>query len=170
MTNGIEFFTATCLKWQPLLLPDDRKEIVLNSLKFMAGEERVWLYGFVIMPNHIHIMWRRQDQWLNKSTEQMFLKFTAQHIKYRLKEKFPDELELYRSTQSDRLYHFWERRPYKATMYNRKVAAQKLEYMHRNPVKAGLCRNPEDYHFSSYRYYELNETGWSFITHYEDHL
>ena len=139
MINGIEFFTATCLNWQVLLQPDERKQIVMDSLRFMVNDKRIWLYGFVIMPNHIHLMWCRQDAWV-------------------------------KSSQSDRLYHFWERRPYKATMYNRKVAAQKIDYMHYNPVKAGLCRVPEDYWYSSYRFYELNQDEWGFLTHYEDHL
>ena len=170
MIHGVEFFTATCLNWQPLLALDDRKQILMDSLKFMVHDNRIWLYGFVIMPNHIHLVWRRQDAWLNKSTEQIFLKSTAQQIKFRILDTVPDELQAYRSTQADRTYHFWERRPYKATMYNRKVASQKLNYMHNNPVNAGLCKVPEDYWFSSYRYYELNKDNWGFITHYEDHL
>ena len=80
------------------------------------------------------------------------------------------ELEQYRSSQQDRIYHFWERRPYKATMYNRKVAFQKIDYMHYNPVKAGLCKLPEEYKYSSCRFYELNRDEWGFITHYEEHL
>lgn len=170
MYQGIEFFTATCLNWNAMLQPDDRKDILMESLKFMVGDKRIWLYGFVIMPNHIHLMWRRQDEWVNKSIEQIFLKFTAQQIKFRLVATAPEELELYRSSQRDRIYHFWERRPYKATMYNRKVAYQKLDYMHYNPVKAGLCSLPEDYKYSSCRFYELNEDEWGFITHYEEHL
>ncbi len=170
MIHGIEFFTATCLNWQPLLHEDARKQILMDSLKFMVRENRIWLYGFVIMPNHIHLMWRRQDAWVDKSTEQMFLKFTAQQIKFRILDSCPVELESYRSTQGDRLYQFWERRPFKATMYNRKVALQKLNYIHNNPVKARLCKRPEDYVFSSYRYYVLNLDDWGFLTHYEEHL
>ncbi|MBS1553952.1 MAG: hypothetical protein JSU09_03415 [Bacteroidetes bacterium] len=89
MYRGIEFFTATCLNWQPLLLPDDRKDILMDSLNFVVNDKRIWLYGFVIMPNHINLMWRRQDAWLEKSTEQLFLKFTAQQIKFRLIESSP---------------------------------------------------------------------------------
>ena len=170
MYQGIEFFTATCLKWQPLLLPDDRKEILMSSLRFMVEEKRIWLYSFVIMPNHIHLMWRRQDAWVNKSTEQIFLKYTAQQIKFKLVDSRSDELELYRSTQRDRQYHFWERRPFKATMFNRQVAKQKLDYMHANPVEAGLCTLPEEYKYSSAQFYELNKDDWGFITHYAEHL
>lgn len=170
MYQGIEFFTATCLYWQMLLNPNERKDILMDSLRFMVQDRRIWLYGFVIMPNHIHLMWRRQDAWLEKNIEQIFLKFTAQQIKFKLLAEAPQELELYRSTQRDRSYHFWERRSYKATMHQRKVAKQKIDYMHYNPVKAGLCKRPEDYPYSSCRFYELNQDDWGFITHYEEHL
>jgi len=153
-----------------LLQADERKQILIDSLKFMVHDKRIWLYGFVIMPNHIHFMWCRQDAWVEKSTEQLFLKYTAQQIKFKVLDTDPGELENYRSTQRDRLYHFWERRPYNATMYNRKVAGQKMDYMHHNPVKAGLCHNPEEYWFSSARFYEQNKDDWGILTHYEEHL
>ncbi|MBX3238474.1 MAG: hypothetical protein KF679_00995 [Chitinophagaceae bacterium] len=74
------------------------------------------------------------------------------------------------STQQDRSCHLWERRPYKATMYNRKTAEQKLGYMHLNPVKAGLCEFAADYKYPPAKYYELNEDDWGFITHYAEHI
>ena len=170
MSNGIEFFTATCFNWQMLLQPDERKQIVMDSLRLMVNEKRIWIYGFVIMPNHIHLLWCRQDEWANKNTEQMFLKFTAQQIKFKIIDSNSAELLTYKSTQNDRQYQFWERRPYKATMYNRKVATQKIDYIHYNPVKAGLCKSPEEYHYSSAKFYELNQDEWGFLTHYEEHL
>ncbi|HXI00423.1 MAG TPA: hypothetical protein VNI52_09135 [Sphingobacteriaceae bacterium] len=137
----------------------------MESLNFLVKEKRIWLYGYVIMPNHIHILWRKQDAWIDKSIQQQFLKFTAQKIKFNLLEHFPAELEKYRSTQSDREYHFWERRPYKATM----LCEQKLDYIHYNPVKAGLCALPEDYSYSSAKYY-LSGLKNELLTHYMDHL
>jgi hypothetical protein len=55
-------------------------------------------------------------------------------------------------------------------MYNRNVASQKIDYMHYNPVKAGLCETPEQYKFSSYQFYELNQDNPGFLTHYAEHL
>lgn len=75
----------------------------------------------------------------------------------------------YKSTQADRKYHFWERRPYKATMFTREVVEQKLDYMHDNPVKAGLCKLPEDYEYSSAKYY-LWDMGNPLITHYTEQI
>lgn len=140
-----------------------------GEFKFFSREKRIWLYGYVIMPNHIHILWQKQDEWIDKSVQQHFLKFTAQKIKFNLLEHSPNQLGNYRSTQADRAYHFWERRPYKATMFNRSVCEQKLEYIHYNPVKAGLCTLPEEYLYSSANYY-LSGLDSHFVTHYMDHI
>ena len=67
MTSSIEFFTVTCLNWQNLLAREKHVEIVLSSLKFLVDENRIWLYGYVLMPNHLHILWRKQDLWLDKN-------------------------------------------------------------------------------------------------------
>jgi putative transposase len=72
MQSNIEFFTATCLNWQNLLSKEKHMEIVLSSLKFLVEEERIWLYGYVLMPNHLHILWRRQDLWLEKHSTTIF--------------------------------------------------------------------------------------------------
>lgn len=170
MNTGLEFFTATCLNWQNLLSEKKHKEIVMDSLQFLVRDERIWLYGYVLMPNHIHLLWRKKDAWIDKSVQQQFLKFTAQNIKLNLINYFPEELKNYKSTQTDRTYHFWERRPYKATVMNRLVLEQKLDYIHYNPVKARLCIEPEEYEYSSAKYYMDGIDKLNILTHYMDHM
>ena len=171
MEKGMEFYTATCLNWQPLLDDDTSKNIIMDSLKFLVEDKRIWLYGFVVMPNHIHLLWSKQEAYIAKNVQRRFMTYTAQQLKFKLLDANSTQLGNYKSTQEDREYQFWERRPYKATMYNRSAAEQKLEYIHQNPVKAGLCKNAEDYEFSSARYYKLNEEKrWNFLTHYMEHI
>jgi len=43
---------------------------------------------------------------------------------------------------------------------------QKLDYIHSNPVAAGLCLYPEDYRYSSASFYIKAKSNWSFLTHY----
>ncbi|HEY0899187.1 MAG TPA: transposase [Sphingobacteriaceae bacterium] len=169
MYPGLEFFTATCLKWQHLLAEEKHKHIILDSLGFLVAESRVWIYGYVIMPNHIHILWRKQDAWVDKNVQQHFLKFTAQQIKFNLIQSDPKMLVAYKSTQADRIYHFWERRPYSATMFERKVLEQKLDYIHFNPVKKGFCVLPEEYVYSSASFYLQNKHN-PLLTHYMEHM
>ncbi|MGB4773902.1 MAG: transposase [Daejeonella sp.] len=168
MYTGIEFFTATCLNWQHLLADSRHKEIIINSLKYLVKDGRIDLYGFVIMPNHIHLLWCKKEKWLGKNVQQHFLKYTAQQIKFNLLANYPEELINYKSTQRDR--EFWERRPFKATMNRRIVLEQKLDYIHHNPVKAGLCVLPEDYLYSSAAYYFTGADQWRMLTHYMEHI
>ena len=37
------------------------KKIIVSSLQFLVNDRRVKVYGFVIMPNHIHIIWQKLD-------------------------------------------------------------------------------------------------------------
>ena len=170
MSSNIQFFTATCLRWQNLLDNDIHKDIIINSLCFMVNEKRIWVYGFVIMPNHIHILWRIRDKWLDHNIKQIFLKYTAQNIKFQLLKSNPNELHHYISSQKDRKYHFWERRSYASEIYNRKVLEQKLDYIHFNPVKANLSNTAEEYKYSSAKFYKEKETDWDFLIRYEEHI
>src|SRR5215210_5897255 len=52
-----QFFTATILEWKHLLKPDKYKNILTNSLDFLVSEKRAAVYGFVVMPNHMHLIW-----------------------------------------------------------------------------------------------------------------
>ncbi len=168
----ILFFTATILDWKPLLKPDDHKKIIMDSLKFLALNKRIFLYGFVIMPNHIHLLWRMQENHALKDVQRDFLKFTSQQIKFRLIDLYPWMLEQFRKDGKDRQYQFWQRNSYNKRMYNRHVFEQKLDYIHLNPLqeKWQLVETPEDYYYSSAKYYIQNIDEWGFITHYHDHI
>jgi putative transposase len=48
--------------------------------------------------------------------------------------------------------HFWQKRYYDFNIPNRSQVVEKLRYIHRNPVKAGLCERPEDWEWSSFRH------------------
>jgi putative transposase len=81
-----------------------------------------------------------------------------------------EELEQYRSSQKDRRFHFWERRSWRAEMPNGEILEQKLEYIHLNPVKAGIVETEADYKYSSARFYLQENKEWKFITHYKDRI
>ncbi|WPU98851.1 transposase [Mucilaginibacter sp. cycad4] len=55
--DEIYFYTATINNWIPLLQSDKFKHIVLNSLIYLVKQKKIEIYGFVIMPNHIHLIW-----------------------------------------------------------------------------------------------------------------
>jgi REP element-mobilizing transposase RayT len=56
--HATQFFTATIYEWQPVLADDQYKDIIIESLQFLVAEKRIELNAFVIMHNHIHLMWQ----------------------------------------------------------------------------------------------------------------
>lgn len=79
-----QFFTATILEWKLLIRDDAFKDIIIKSLSYLKNEGSIKVYAFVIMPNHIHLIWQIQDGFKAESVKLRFLKFTAQQFKFRL--------------------------------------------------------------------------------------
>ena len=70
-----QFFTATILEWKPQLAEDALKDIIISSLQFLVKDGRIKLYGFVMMPDHIDLIWQIQDKYERAKVQQSFLKF-----------------------------------------------------------------------------------------------
>ena len=104
-TEHPQFFTATILEWKHLLKPDKYKDIVMGSLKFLVEKQRIKLYAFVLMPNHIHVIWQMRNAIKPADVQRDFLKYTAQQIKFDLLQNYPAVLEKFRVQQlKDRSY------------------------------------------------------------------
>ncbi|WP_338792942.1 transposase [Bernardetia sp. MNP-M8] len=162
------FFTATILKWLPLLKPDKYKQLIINSLDFLVTQKRAKVYAFVIMPNHIHLIWKILTPYRLSNVKRDFFKFLSNKIKKDLKEFHPDVLPRFESTQNDRKYHFWQRNPLPVFLYSREVLEQKLDYIHHNPVtgKWMLVNSLEQYKWSSFNFYEEETNDFIFLSHY----
>ncbi|PRY14913.1 transposase IS200 family protein [Pontibacter ummariensis] len=166
----IAFFTATILEWKHLLKPDKYKAIVLASLRYLVANKRVKVYAFVIMPNHLHLLWKMEEPHKREDVQRDFLRFTAQKIKYDLVKNHQAVLEKFRVDAKDRQYQVWERNPLSVYCYSVKVTEQKLDYIHQNPTqeKWQLATLPEEYFYSSASFYHNNTDAFSFLTHYLD--
>ncbi len=163
-----QFFTATIYQWNYLLEDDKVKDIIINSLRFLVNEKRITLYGFVIMSNHLHLIWRIKVPHQAKNVQRDFLKYTAQQIKSYLKENDRELLNKCKVDHHDRQYMIWKTHSLSVDLYSQKVYDQKLDYIHDNPVEAGICNLPEEYKYSSAEHYILNKGEWDFIANYDE--
>jgi REP element-mobilizing transposase RayT len=167
-TSNVYFFTATNLNWIKLLEDDAHKNIVINSLKFLSDNGRIKVLGFVIMPNHIHLIWQILTPHKNEDVQRDFLKYTAQQIKFSLIKKDSPLLDDILVNAKDRRYQLWERNPFWFELDNTDTLLQKLNYIHNNPLqtKWQLADCAEDYPFSSARFYKTNNSTFDFLVHY----
>lgn len=164
----MELFTASCSNNRLLLRKDEHKEIVMNSLAFMVKDKRIWLYGYAIMEDEFHLLWKKQPGWEDKNIRQMLLKFTAQKIKRRLWAEDRKELELYRSHLPDRQFQFWEKAAFSTIIPSVGAAEEKIGQLHEAPVSAGLCSGISDYGFSSASFYLRGDDPENIMTDYHD--
>ena len=159
-----QFFTAAIQGWKHLMKEDKYKNIIVDSLKFLVTEGNVTINGFVIMPNHLHIIWQAKGNNDLQKIQNSFIKHTSKEFK-KLLEK-DNNLQAYEVNAIDRKYNFWQRDSLNIELFTAAVFQQKLNYMHYNPVKANLCAFPEDYYFSSALFYEKGIDHFGFIVHY----
>ena len=85
------------------------------------------------------------------------MKFTAQQIKFQLIKDNPGYLNKFKVDKKDRDFQFWKRNAMSFDLFTEKVFLQKLQYIHNNPVKAGMCKFPEEYKYSSANTYNGGE-------------
>ncbi|HRP49989.1 MAG TPA: hypothetical protein PLO81_07925 [Ferruginibacter sp.] len=161
----IYFWTATIHQWQRLLSKDEFIQIVLNSLIYLSESGKVDVFAFVIMPNHIHIIWRIKELNGKETVQASFLKFSAHEFKKRLLLYNKNELENYKINASNKSYEFWQRDSLAIHLYTEKVANQKLDYIHYNPCAKhwALVKDPADYIYSTAKFYMSGEKNYSFI-------
>ena len=125
------------------------------------------LIGWVLMPEHFHFLIEPEPAESTSRLLQELKKRTAQRVVSVLTEnqghawcrKMLNGLRLPPGAHSDSRYRVWERRFYAYGVYRWKKRLEKLNYMHNNPVKRGLVRSPEEWPWSSFRFYYLNDTS-----------
>ena len=130
---------------------------LIDSLNFYRYKQQFKLVGYVIMPDHIHLMiWPYGE---STPTEIMrdFKKFTAVRIIRQAEvEGNADWLAAFQQAgeETERSQNkVWQDSYWDKNIYSDHILRQKLNYIHRNPVRAGLVEQPEQYAYSSYRNY-----------------
>ena len=158
------FTTATILQWKYLLLDDAMKDIIVGSLRFLTTEQRAVVYAFVIMPNHLHLIWHIPEPHTLTDVKAALLSYTAHQFKKTLQQQNPKELARYKVDFVDRAYQFWERNPLSIAIHHEEVFWQKVKYVHWNPCteKWQLAESPEDYKYCS-AYLVDGKPYWDFL-------
>ena len=161
--NKIYFLTATINKWQHLLESEENKDLIIDYLKKLSDEGKITVYGFVIMPNHIHIIWKQNDLNGRETPQGSFLKYTAHEFLKKL--KLQGLNYKYAVKAANKLHEIWQRDSLSIEIYSRGVAVQKLNYIHFNPVKGKwtLAKDDLDYYYSSARFYETGIDEFGFL-------
>jgi len=154
------FFTCTAVNWISVFTNRDIVEIILDSLNHLPQQERLKLYGYVIMENHLHLIASGNN--LAREIGH-FKSFTARKIIDYLRENninaILKQLQFHKlKHKKDRTYQLWQEGSHPKVIQGEKMMIQKMEYMHCNPVKRGYVDDPTHWRYSSARNYAEQES------------
>ncbi len=129
-------------------------ELLIEHLETIRRDFDVKIHGFVIMPNHVHILWWVDSELGVTKAVKQFKGSTGRHILRVISQIRGFDLQ--RVTKPDGRRALWLRGFYDFNVISERKAREKLEYIHANPVKWGLVAEPGDWPYSSFRsWFEL---------------
>ncbi len=145
------FLTCTVVNWITLFNDPITVQIILDSWDFLQDHDRLRLYGYVILENHVHFMADSSD--LAKEVGN-FKSFTASRILDRLQREgrqfLLDQLRWGKEKhKQDRSYQVWQEGSHPEMVFSEDVFIEKLQYMHHNPVRRGYVDDPVHWRYSS---------------------
>ena len=149
-TGDPHFVTFSCYRRQPFL----RDGAGCASFEGTLERVRVWysltIHGYVIMPEHVHLLVSEPERRILSTAIQMLKQIVSRRLRRGSKDPF------------------WQSRYYDRNVNTAREFENALQYIHRNPVKRGLCSQPEDWPWSSFLHHATGlegvveiESGWT---------
>ncbi len=148
--HGQYFVTFTVHQWVDVFTRNCYKDIIVESLKFCQKEKGLKIFAWVIMSNHLHLIIQSDTHKLSDIIRD-FKKYTASQIIKAITQN-PQESRkdwmLWLLKKEDRIW-FWEEGYHGEEITTKEFYYIKKEYIHLNPVRAGIVEKEEEYLYSS---------------------
>jgi REP element-mobilizing transposase RayT len=153
------FVTSTIVNFVPVFDQRIYIDIILKNLDFYRDKHNFKLYAFVVMPDHLHFILHPAHETKIKEIMRDFKSYTSKKLTSQLKENGRFEiLNHLRKFATPKIENpFWTEGNRPIGIYTEKVLRSKMDYIHTNPLRRGLVTNLEDYPYSSFRNYYLND-------------
>ncbi len=136
----LHFITFSCYHRLPYLSSDRPKQVFQQILEQTRREHDVDIHGYVLMPEHVHLLLSEPTHHDLSTTLKILKQQTSKLL-----------------TSPGR--QFWQTRYYDFNVHTEAKRLEKLRYIHRNPVTRGLVTRPEVYPWSSAAHYATGATG-----------
>ncbi len=154
--EGAYYITLQIVNWADLFSRQVYRDIVIDNLRYCIANKGLIVYAYVIMSNHVHLLVQSNSGQLSNTirdfksyTSKKFIQCIEQNKESRsewLLNVFKQAASMHKRNSH---YQVWTHENHAVHVYSDKFVTQKLDYIHMNPVRAGLVRQPEDYIYSS---------------------
>lgn len=156
--DGRARFITFCTHRKMQLLTDNKfREIIIDSIKEARKSHGFKLLGYVIMPEHIHIVILPAIEVKVGPLIGDIKKASSKKIHRLLQDGGSDLIKrLTVLRNGERRFALWQRRCYDHNCRTEESVLEKINYCHNNPVTRGLVKSPGDWRWSSCRWYQGN--------------
>ncbi len=168
------FVTFAVVEWVDVFTRNNYRKIVVDSIIYCINNKGLFVHGWVLMTNHVHLLISLAEDSPVTLSDIMrdMKKYTAMHLIKNIKEN-PQESRKdwmlaifekagkYNSNNTN--YQFWKQDNHPIILNENDRYSKALEYIHQNPVTAGLVDNPTSFPWSSAKDY-AGDTGMIAIT------
>lgn len=159
------FVSFAVVNWIDVFVKREYKDIVVESLQYCIKHKGLEVYAWVLMSSHLHLIIGSTGEPMEgilrdmkRHTAKALLKLIEEHNQESRKEWL---LWMFKRAGSfnpnTEVYQFWQHHNHPIELTNNFLLAQKLDYLHQNPVAAGFVEEPWDYLYSSARDYAGNK-------------
>ena len=154
--GDLHFLTFCCYQRRALLGTIRARNLAVQILGEVRARYRIALVGYVIVPEHVHLLVGESRAVSPAKVVQVFKQRPSRWMRGR-KRAEARQLRLRFSESEAELRRFWQRRYFDFNVYTRAKLREKFDYMHANPVKEKLVAHPREWPWSSWSYYATGE-------------
>jgi putative transposase len=145
--------TFSCFQRQPFLSKDRSRQWLIEAIDRARDKLHFHVWAYVIMPEHAHLLvWPTEAVYDNSDVLNSIKQSVAKRALLFVQKHAPEFLPRMEDRQpnGDVHYRFWQRGGgYDRNICEPPTAFEQVEYLHYNPVRRGLCAEPEDWLWSS---------------------
>ncbi|MGE0019407.1 MAG: transposase [Draconibacterium sp.] len=149
--EGVYFVSFAVQGWTDVFTRNEYKNILIDNLKYCQTHKGLEIFAWCIMTNHVHLIIRAGGDIHLSDILRDYKKYTSKAIIKAITDNIQESRKewLLHQFKTNEGYRFWRNSNNPIELWSNKVIDQKIDYIHQNPVEAGLVFRPEDYVYSS---------------------
>ena len=149
--KGLYFVTSTIVEFIPVFTSEKYFQIIINSFEYCRTNKGIKIFAYVIMDNHFHLLISGENLSDKiRSIKRHTAKEIIEHVKRDNKLWLLNQFKFYKKKyKKESNYQVWQEGAHPQIITTVDVAEQKMNYIHYNPVKRGLVKEPQDWKYSS---------------------
>jgi putative transposase len=149
--QGVYFITCTVVQWVDIFTRKRYADIVVGSLNYCCEHTGLEVLGWVIMSNHIHLIVSCKEGYRLSDILRDFKKYTSSQIVAAIESDTQESRKswLLWLLKKDGNIQLWQPDNHAIEIDKSEIFLQRLNYIHQNPVRAGITDREETYMYSS---------------------